>query len=85
MSATRISFLSRYYGYIWDGFGTSKSNFISGGVAELGLANVLGVFLVTLAGCVFAAFLAFCEFLIGAKNTAEEHGTTWVIILKSDS
>ncbi len=49
-----------------------------GGVAELGMQNVLGVFLVTLVGCVIATMLAFFEFFLGTKQQSEELGSTWM-------
>merc|ERR1712241_1536070 len=49
-----------------------------GAVAELGLPNVAGVFLVTVAGCIAASFLALLEFIIGTKQQSEEMGTSWL-------
>ncbi|TRY61678.1 hypothetical protein TCAL_07990 [Tigriopus californicus] len=55
-----------------------------GSVAELGLPNVAGVFIVTVAGCFVATILAFIEFLVGAKNQSEELGTPWLYEIKEE-
>jgi len=49
-----------------------------GGVSSLNLPNVAGVFLVTVAGCIAASFLAVLEFIIGTKQQSEEMGTSWI-------
>merc|ERR1712008_394130 len=49
-----------------------------GGVSSLNLPNVAGVFLVAVAGCIAASFLAVLEFIIGTKQQSEEMGTSWI-------
>jgi len=49
-----------------------------GGVAPLGLANVAGVFLVTMVGCGIAALFAVLEFLYGTRQSAKDAGVTWM-------
>ena len=43
----------------------------------LGLANVAGVFLVTMIGCAIAGVFAILEFLYGTKQSAKDGGKTW--------
>ena len=49
----------------------------TGGVAELGMPNVVGVFVFTVGACLVAVFHAIYEFFMGAKEKAQELGTTW--------
>jgi ABC-type amino acid transport substrate-binding protein len=49
-----------------------------GGVSPLGLGNVAGVFLVTMAGCTIAAIFAVLEFLYGTRQSAQDAGVTWL-------
>ncbi len=49
-----------------------------GGVNPLGLSNVAGVFLVTLAGCGCAFIFAIIEFLYGTKMSSQEAGVSWL-------
>ena len=49
-----------------------------GGVNPLGLSNVAGVFLVTLAGCGMATIFAVIEFLYGTRKAAMEAGVSWL-------
>merc|ERR1712128_27330 len=55
-----------------------------GGVSPLGLANVAGVFLVTMIGCAVAGFFAFLEFLYGTKQAAKESGVSWAEEMRAD-
>jgi len=55
-----------------------------GGVNPLGLANVAGVFLVTMVGCAVAGFFAFLEFLYGTKQSAKDSGVTWMEEMKTE-
>ena len=32
----------------------------------------------------FSSVLAFCEFLIGSKQTSDDHGTTWIHEMKEE-
>jgi ABC-type amino acid transport substrate-binding protein len=48
-----------------------------GGVKPLGLANVAGVFLVTMIGCAVAGVIAILEFLYGTKQAASDSGVSW--------
>ncbi|XP_059097644.1 glutamate receptor ionotropic, kainate 2-like isoform X2 [Tigriopus californicus] len=48
-----------------------------GSVAELGLPNCAGVFIVTVVGCLIATVQAFVELLVGAKYSSDELGTSW--------
>merc|ERR1711976_499945 len=49
-----------------------------GGVNPLGLANVAGVFLVTMVGCAIAGVFAILEFLYGTRQSAKDAGKTWL-------
>ena len=48
-----------------------------GGVSPLGLANVAGVFLVTMIGCAIAGVFAILEFLYGTRQSAKDGGKSW--------
>ena len=48
-----------------------------GGVNPLGLANVAGVFLVTMIGCAIAGVFAILEFLYGTRQSAKDGGKSW--------
>merc|ERR1719270_2677595 len=50
----------------------------------LGLANVIGVFIVTIGGLAMATLIAACEFLYGTKKQAEEMGTSWLEEIKEE-
>ena len=53
------------------GGGACQAKGGGGGVAPLGLANVAGVFLVTMVGCGIAALFAVLEFLYGTRQAAK--------------
>merc|ERR1719206_1289025 len=55
-----------------------------GGVKPLGLANVAGVFLVTMIGCAIASVFAFLEFLYGTKQSAKDCGVTWAEEMRTE-
>ena len=55
-----------------------------GGVKPLGLANVAGVFLVTMFGCAIAGVIAFLAFLYGTKQSAKDSRVTWVEEMKTE-
>ena len=55
-----------------------------GGVSPLGLANVAGVFLVTMIGCAVASVFAFLEFLYGTKQSAKDCGVTWAEEMRTE-
>ena len=57
--------------------GGACDNKAKGGVNPLGLANVVGVFLVTMVGCAVAAVFAILEFLYGTKQSAVDCNKTW--------
>ena len=57
--------------------GGACDNKAKGGVNPLGLANVVGVFLVTMVGCAVAAVFAILEFLYGTKQSAQDGGKSW--------
>ena len=84
-----ISCLTRVITYLVSPLrGARVSRFISrvmlqasgggGGVNPLGLSNVAGVFLVTLAGCGMATIFAVIEFLYGTRKAAMEAGVSWL-------
>lgn len=60
------------------GGGQCAAKASSGGAGSLGLANVVGVFMVTLIGCAIASLVAFLEFLWGTKQSAKESETPWL-------
>jgi hypothetical protein len=60
------------------GGGQCAAKASSGGAGSLGLANVVGVFMVTLIGCAIATVVAFFEFLWGTKQSAKESDTPWL-------
>ena len=47
-------------------------------MSPLGLSNVAGVFLVTLAGCGMAVVFAIIEFLYGTRKSSQDAGVSWV-------
>ena len=53
-------------------------------MSPLGLSNVAGVFLVTLAGCGMAVVFAIIEFLYGTKKSSQEAGVSWVEEMTSE-
>ena len=55
-----------------------------GGVSPLGLANVAGVFLVTMIGCAIASVFAFLEFLYGTKQSAKDCGVSWAEEMRTE-
>jgi len=55
-----------------------------GGVSPLGLANVAGVFLVTMVGCAIAGVFAILEFLYGTKQSAKDCNVTWMEEMKGE-
>merc|ERR1712113_1130265 len=58
--------------------GGACANLGGGGGLALGMPNVVGVFIVTIGGCLFATILAFIEFLYGSYQKSKEMGSTWV-------
>ena len=50
----------------------------------LGLANVAGVFLVTMIGCAIASVFAFLEFLYGTNQSAKDCGVTWAEEMRTE-
>ena len=60
------------------GGGACQATGGGGGVSPLGLSNVAGVFLVTLAGCGMAVIFAIIEFLYGTKLSSQEAGVSWL-------
>jgi len=59
------------------GGGACDSKGGAGGVAPLGLPNVMGVFLVTMVGCGIATVFAILEFLYGTRQLAKDAGISW--------
>ena len=59
------------------GGGACVGSEAAGGVAELGMPNVVGVFVFTVGACLVAVLHAIYEFFKGAKEQAEELGTSW--------
>lgn len=57
---------------------------MASGAAELGIANVGGVFVVLLFGCMFALIVAICEFMWNVKKVAVEEKITPFEALKSE-
>ena len=55
-----------------------------GGVSPLGLANVAGVFLVTMFGCAIAGVFALLEFLYGTKQSAKESNVSWAEEMRTE-
>ena len=60
------------------GGGACQAQGGGGGVSPLGLSNVAGVFLVTLAGCGMAVVFAIIEFLYGTRKSSQDAGVSWV-------
>ena len=60
------------------GGGACQATGGGGGVSPLGLSNLAGVFLVTLAGCGIAVIFAIIEFLYGTRCSAQEAGVSWL-------
>jgi len=58
--------------------GGACANLGGGGGLALGMPNVVGVFIVTIGGCLFATILAFIEFLYGSYQKSKEMGSTWI-------
>ena len=56
----------------------------AGAIKSLGLANVAGVFLVTMIGCAIASIFACLEFLYGTKQSAKDCNVTWVEEMKTE-
>ena len=53
-------------------------------MSPLGLSNVAGVFLVTLAGCGMAVVFAIIEFLYGTRKSSQDAGVSWVEEMTSE-
>merc|ERR1719282_1629427 len=66
------------------GGGACQASGGGGGVSPLGLSNVAGVFLVTLAGCGCAVIFAIIEFLIGTRKSAQDAGISWLEEMSSE-
>merc|ERR1719384_470167 len=64
--------------------GGACANKMATGVNPLGLANVAGVFLVTMIGCAIAAFFALLEFLYGTRQSARDCNVTWFEEMKTE-
>jgi len=60
------------------GGGACEDKAASGGVKSLGLANVVGVFIVTMVGCMIAGVFAVLEFFYGTRQSAKDAGNSWV-------
>lgn len=57
---------------------------VASGAAELGIANVGGVFVVLLFGCMFALIVAICEFMWNVNKLAVEEKITPFDALKEE-
>merc|ERR1719336_2715593 len=66
------------------GGGACQAQGGGGGVSPLGLSNVAGVFLVTLAGCGMAVVFAIIEFLYGTHKSSQDAGVSWVEEMTSE-